>query len=319
MRKLRNYGACMAAAVLSAAVLLASCRHAGGGGGGGGAVYTPSSGSSGGGSGSAASTTATYTSYDSAGGYFNVNGGQYRTCTLTGNSTGGTITLSNGVAPNLTGSYGTPNGSVSLAAAPNVELKIEGCFTVTFNGVSHSYSYSVLITRELISIRGTGSNGTKVLYTAGAAVSSDSAAAATGSGIAPGSAGDPFNGTGWSINANETGAGFRFENGAVTPLGLYANSPAPYFSGPYTVSRTGDGYKVCFGFQEQSISGSYTGGTYNFFSLAYYTFTISDASTEEVQLAVEGIHARSQTGTHSYNYENQASYVMGLRFYRITQ
>ncbi|MBP5157830.1 MAG: hypothetical protein ILP18_08175, partial [Treponema sp.] len=104
-------------------------------------------------------TQAVYTSYDSAGGYFNVEGGQYRTCTLTGNSQGGTITLSDGILADLTGTYGTPDSTSArdtpgaLAAASNGELRIEGCWSVTFNGASTSYSYSILVNRELISIR----------------------------------------------------------------------------------------------------------------------------------------------------------------------
>lgn|GEM_PF-6170038 len=64
------------------------------------------------------------------------------------------------------------------------------------------------------------SAGTKVLYTAGAAVSSDSAAAVAGSGIAPGSAGDPFNGTRWPLNRSS-----RFDsalqNGFFSVLDFY--------------------------------------------------------------------------------------------------
>ena len=294
MRKLRNYGACMAAAVLSAALLLASCRHAGGGGGGG-AVYTPSSGSSGGGTEAAASTTATYTSYDSAGGYFNVNGGQYRTCTLTGNSTGGTITLSNGVSPNLTGSYGTPNGSVSLTAAPNVELKIEGCFTVTFNGVSSSYSYSVLITRELISLRCVGSNGTKILYTAGAAVSSDSAAAATGNGIAPGSTGDPFNGTRWSSYSINDEYPCLFKDGGVYRYtsvyknGAYEDEYQYWYS--YIVVKTSDGYKLCYDIKESTLENM-SGSAW---AVVFWSLTVPDASAVEGQKRLE---------THGYGYAN---------------
>ncbi|MBP5465181.1 MAG: hypothetical protein J6Y13_08450, partial [Treponema sp.] len=83
-------------------------------------------------------------SYDSTGGYLNVEGGQYQTCTLTGNSTGGTITLSNGTQANLTGTYGTTGNSsgragntVSLAASGSTEIKIEGCWTITFNGINN--------------------------------------------------------------------------------------------------------------------------------------------------------------------------------------
>ena len=112
----------MVSTILSAAAILSSCSSHGGSKDGGGAIYTGggSPGASGGSGGSSSSgggtTTAMYTSYDSAGGYLNVEGGQYRTCMLVGNSTGGTITLSDGIRDDLTGTYGTLDSSSGLSA-----------------------------------------------------------------------------------------------------------------------------------------------------------------------------------------------------------
>ncbi len=295
MRRLRNYGACMAAAVLSAALLLASCRHAGGGGGGGGAVYTPSSGSSGGGTEAAASTTATYTSYDSAGGYFNVNGGQYRTCTLTGNSTGGTITLSNGTGEDLSGTYGTPPSStVSLAASVNVEVRIEGVWVVSLyaSGSVSGCTFTMFVTSGFLTFKWTDRNGNECSCTGGAATNLSSNPDSDGTPISPGSAEDPFNGTEWDFSLGRTtNPAYRFDNGTCYCLGSYF--------GPYLVRRTSEGYKVCFNFVEIDYG---TIRNANPWAYAFMTFTISstDAIEPNDRIQTETFYIGDQLNLHEF-------------------
>lgn len=267
----------------------------------------------------AGTTQAVYTSYDSAGGYFNVGGGQYRTCTLVGNSQGGTITLSNGVLADLTGTYGNPDGTsgsspVALAAAAESgEIRIEGCWTVTFNGANRSYSYSVLVTKNLISIRCTGSDGTKALFTAGAAVSADHADAVAGGSVVPGSADDPFNGTRWGSTPSNNIGLFKFENGT-----FYRYTGHYEAFGPYTVKRTGDGYKVCFGFLEQSASGSNSNGSWDYWNLGYHTLTIRDAGATEAKYVVEVTLTYSGSGNAvNGTYDYSADY--SITYYKVTE
>ncbi len=295
MRKektMKNFLA-LAAALLSMTAMLASCSSHGGGSDGGGEIYGGGLGYTGGGSGATpagGTVRAVYTSYDRAGGYLNVEGGQYRTCTLTGNSNGGTITLSDGIKDDLTGTYGSasaPSGGTALAAAASVELRIEGCWSVSFSGADRNYSYSVFVTDELLSIRCSGRDGMTALITAGAAVSAEHASDMTGGGIAPGSAEDIFNGTKWT----NAGSGvlsdsylFKFEDGTVYRFGD-DDHPYAYPYGPYTVRRTGDGYKVCFGFYE--AGGTPAGGSSGIWQLAYFSLTLGGPGATEGDCVIE--------------------------------
>lgn len=260
-------------------LLCASCSSHGGGKNSGGPTYagggsSPSAGSE--------TTTASYTSYDSAGGYLNVEGGHYQTCTLTGNSTGGTITLSNGTQANLTGTYGTPGSSsgragntVSLAASDSMEIKIEGCWTITFNGVTTSGTYSLFATAGFISIRHTASNGSTIIVTAGAATDSTHAPAGEGVSIAPGSASDPFAGTEWGPISGTVF--WYFENGAAYN-GPKGNPNTTYF-GPYTVSQTSEGYKICFNFGELNVNN--TAIQYQAWAIGFCSITIQNENATE--------------------------------------
>lgn len=276
MRLERKWTRFMTAAA-AAVLLFASCSSHGGGKNSGGPTYavggnSPSAG--------AETTTATYTSYDSAGGYLNIEGGHYQTCTLTGNSTGGTITLSNGTQANLTGTYGTPGGSTGRAgnavslAADSIEIKIEGCWTITFNGATTSYTYSLFATVGFLSIQCIASNGSKLIVTAGAATDSTHAPAGEGVSIAPGSVSDPFAGTAWGITSDGYEQWY-FENGAAYS-GRRGNGS---YLGPYTVSQTSEGYKLCFGFAELSINN--TEIQYQAWAIGSQTITIQSAGAAE--------------------------------------
>ncbi len=120
--------------------------------------------SSSGSSASGQTATIAYKSSDSRGGYINVEGGQYKTCTLSGNSRGGTITLSDGVLANLTGTYGTPDSTVALAAADS--SVIEGSWSVTFQGITTTYSYSISVTNGHFAMKRTSSNGGEKFFSA---------------------------------------------------------------------------------------------------------------------------------------------------------
>lgn len=323
MNGFRHFTIVAAVAVAAvAAALLSSCSHGGSGGGSDGATYYGGglSGSGGSSSGTGGgTTTATYVSYDQAGGYLNIDGGKYQTCILRGNSEGGTITLTDGIKDELTGTYGSASGSgtalaasaVSLAATVSTEIRIEGCWTVTFGGLSRSYSYSVLVTRNLISIRCTGSDGTKGLFTAGAAVSADRADTLAGGNVVPGSADDPFNGTRWGGSLNSLSL-FKFVNGT-----FYRNSRQWEACGPYTVSRTGDGYKVCFFFLEQAASGSNSSRNWDHWSLAYLTLTTTGAGATEADYGTEVTTTYSGSGNAvngTYDYAQQNGTL-----YKVTQ
>ncbi len=241
-------------------------------------------GSSGGNGGSSSSsaegtTTVSYTSYDSLGDYLNIDGGQYRTCTLTGNSTGGMIVLSDGIKADLTGSYvamggGTRNSgsSLSLAATeiggiPNVipsGILIEGSFTVTFSSGITCY---IIVDKDFIIEKDISSSGQTVFHVAGkAARDYDSAGDVTS--IVPGSAEDPVNGTAWAIRSYSR-PDHRFDGGYVK------NLTGDKTFGPYTVSKTDEGYKICWGFW------SMTEPIFGYWHSLYYNFTIADANTTE--------------------------------------
>ena len=239
-------------------------------------------------------TQAVYTSYDSAGGYFNVEGGQYRTCTLTGNSQGGTITLSDGVLADLTGTYGTPSSSadgspvalaaassgdasVALAAESSVKLKIEGSWAVSFSGRTIRCSYSILVTNGMFALRESSENGTTRIYVGGNAAGGD-ASGWLGSYVASGSAVDPVNGTKWYSDSYSSHP-YLFKDG-----GFYEHSSdGKYeYSSPYIVGRTSSGYKIFYNIRE--YSGEYNIEGYiasSAWIMHSECFTISSSSATE--------------------------------------
>lgn len=126
----------------------------------GGSSGGSSSSSSSSSSGSNAVATVVFSSRDAQANYINVDGGHYQTATLNGNSTGGSITLSNGTKTDLTGTYGT----VALAAVGSTASSIEGTWNVSFSGVSGSYRITVKGTNFYL--YGSDNSGTKILYSA---------------------------------------------------------------------------------------------------------------------------------------------------------
>ncbi|MCR5622177.1 MAG: hypothetical protein K6G18_10015 [Treponema sp.] len=177
-------------ALVAASVMMSSCDYwdeewykEGGGTGNSTAPSASTSSGSGGSSGNPSSSTpattgrVAFTSSDSQNGYINVNGGQYRTCTLAGNSIGGTITLSNGTAADLTGTYGT----VALAAASN-GVTIEGSWPVTFAGVSGSFALAV--TGSGFTLSWTKPDGSVQTFTASSDAGSSGSSASAQSPVA---------------------------------------------------------------------------------------------------------------------------------------
>ncbi|MCR5621762.1 MAG: hypothetical protein K6G18_07880 [Treponema sp.] len=252
MVKLRKLITLMAMAV-SMAAMLASCDYWDEdwykGGKSESTAVAGSSGSSGSSSGSGetaateATTTVVYTSYDSRNGYLNIDGGQYQTCTLTGNSQGGTITLSDGIKADLTGSYvamgSTANAAANPVALSMIEISgsiIEGNFTVTFFG--GILTSKVLVTKDFLIAKSVASDGATFVYALGKAARNYEGAGG-GTGIVPGSAEDPVNGTKWKYIGSLY---YAFTDGYLN------NGP-----GPYTVSKTDDGYKICWGFWDNSM------------------------------------------------------------------
>lgn len=309
MKRFRHF-TLVAAVVAVAAVattLLASCSH---GGSGSGAAYT--GGGSSGGSGSpsgtgSGTTTATYVSYDQAGGYLNIDGGKYQTCILSGNSEGGTITLTDGIKDDLTGTYGVPaSGSggmalaasaVSLASSISVDIRIEGTWDVTVHasGTSSGISFTLFAAYGMITLKTTDHNGNTGKFTAGTATDIGNNPDSDGTPIIPGSAEDPFNGTDWGQRTALVGI-YRFENGSVyTSIGNF-------YICPYLVRRTSEGYKVCFNFAETNFEGNSNGTHYRQWSFGFNTFTIASMSaTESNDLEQTEFFSFSDCPTNSYN------------------
>ena len=197
-------------------------------------------GSSGSDSGSGSSSVAgrqqlVYTSTDSRNGYFTVNGGEYRTCTVSGNSSGGTVTFSNGTAPDLTGSFGQEVVAkalpVALSAAFVGDAIVQGRgWTLTFQ-YPMSCTYTAFVCDCFICIKEVSENGIETMFMVG-----DS------TGIVPGSADDPFSGNQYY--------GFYFENGVIYYGDIGSkrshNNEFPVYE--YIVKRADDGYKALFCF-----------------------------------------------------------------------
>lgn len=197
-------------------------------------------GSSGSDSGSGSSSVAgrqqlVYTSTDSRNGYFNVNGGEYRTCTVSGDSNGGTVTFSNGTAPDLTGSLGQEVVAKAIPVALSAAFVGDGIiqgrgWTITFQ-YPISCTYTAFICGWFICIKEVSENGIETMFMGG-----DS------TGIVPGSADDPFSGNQYY--------GFYFENGIIYYGDIGSkrshNNEFPIYE--YIVKETDDGYKALFCF-----------------------------------------------------------------------
>lgn len=272
--------------LILAAIMLASCSSHGGGSDSDGTIYAGGGlpGSGGGSSSSdGATTTVSYTSYDSRNGYLNIDGGQYQTCTLTGNSQSGTITLSDGIKSDLMGSYvamgNTANAATNLVALSSmIEVSgsiIEGCFTVSFR--NSACTCTVLVTKDFSIIKSSSGVHGIELCTGIAARSYDGTGEETG--IAPGSAEDPVNGTKWTHHSKVDPEYFRRviageTSGMVSFLGFENGYDNVSSESPYTISKIGNGYKICYSFWSMSNSlGEWS-------SIVYY-LTIPDAGATE--------------------------------------
>ena len=306
---------------LSLSILLISCG--GGGGGGSGAGGGNTNGSTG--TNSAQNYVQSYTSTDAANGYFNINGGQYRTIIFSGSQQGGTVTLTDGTGAELSGTYGEETFSRSSAsqsrAAYAVQTRaassnqLKGYFWVRFNGVAVGYTWSVMIVDHTIVIRGQALDGSVMHY----------AGTSNGTSITPGSAEDPFNGTSWGSSI----AGvvyIGFENGEITGLfadSLFSDSSTPYNidysagnatysriynrQNSYMVCKTSAGYKAYIMVFEMAEAYS-TNINYDMWGTGWWTFTIENTNATTGIFGVEAyihtnISGEAEAGTSALNLE----------------
>ena len=185
-----------------------------------------------------------YTSADSRNGYFNVNGGEYRTCTVYGDSNGGTVTFSDGTSTDLTGSFGQEVAAKAMPVALSAMFVGDGIvkgrgWTLTFQYPINN-TYTMFFGDCFICIKEVSENGIEKMFMGG-----------DGTGILPGSADDPFSGNQFY--------GYYFENGIVY-IGDYGtnllNTDCPIYE--YIVKNTDDGYKALFCFSSyQNDNGAF--------------------------------------------------------------
>ncbi len=207
-------------------------------------------GSSGSDSGSGSSSVAgrqqlVYTSTDSRNGYFNVNGGEYRTCTVSGDSNGGTVTFSNGTSPDLTGSFGQEVAAKAIPVALSAAFVGDGIiqgrgWTITFQ-YPICCTYTAFIGNCFICIKEVSENGIEKMFMGG-----------DGTVIVPGSADDPFSGNQYYA--------FYFENGVVYYGDIGSkrshNNEFPIYE--YIVKETDDGYKALFCFSSYRYESGFS-------------------------------------------------------------
>ena len=292
---------------LSLSILLISC---GGGGGGGGGSSGVGGGNSNGSNGtnSAQNYVQTYTSTDAANGYFNINGGQYQTITFSGSQQGGTVTLTDGIGAELSGTYGEETFSRSSANQTNAAYAVQsraagsnqlkGYFWVRFNdlAIGYGYTWSVMIVDHTIVIRGQALDGSVMHY----------AGTSNGTSITPGSAEDPFNGTSWAFVVGTIREPYiGFENGEIT--GPYVDRSNLYDidynaenatysriynrQNNYMVCRTSAGYKAYIMVFEISEAYS-TNVNYTMWGTGWWTFTIEN---ENATTGIFGVEAYTHT------------------------
>ena len=273
---------------VTAGFIFFSC---GGGGGGGG------SGSTG------ATQEYAYTSTDAANGYFNINGGQYRTITFNGTQQGGTVTLSNGTGSNLTGTYGEETSSRAAVSQSRVAdaSQLKGYFWVKFNGQTVGYTWTVTIIDYTIVIRGEALDGSIMHY----------AGSGSNVSIVPGSAEDPFNGTSWGdktvskdgtviytskpfvtfTNGNISGSHFDEIVPASTDID-YATATTQVKlvynrQKNYMVCKIAGGYKAYILAAEETFNSSAYNYNVHGWAVTWYTFIIENKDSETCSFGID--------------------------------
>ena len=119
--------------LLTTIVLMLAIVSCGGGGGGGGSSTVSTNDTT-------TTKQAVFESTNSANGYFNVNGGQYRTVTLNGTDESGTIVLSNSAngSADISGTYSAENNG-------RATFVTERTFVCTFSVTMIGYSYTMIM------------------------------------------------------------------------------------------------------------------------------------------------------------------------------
>ncbi len=202
---------------------------------------------------------AVYTSTDSDNGYFNINNGQYRTCTLEGTETEGTITFSDGIAEDLTGTFKSANSS-------RAAFNWNGVFTITFKlEILKNRTWTVTISKDIdtLSIKGTSSDGRECSIFCGHKLESN---------IIPGTEQDPVNGTEWKLNEYWH---FKFENGRYTEGS--SNS-----SKPYSITKTGNAYNIILSYSTIANTNIANSGL-SYTLDTYYILRLKDKDSIEAE------------------------------------
>ena len=251
--------------------------------------------------------TTSFTSTDSTNGYFNVNGGQYRTITFSGTDTNGNVTLSNGIAADISGTYTSANTSRAAVVEGNSYL-------FKLNGITHSYSATITTEGGIFIAETTADGNTSKLFIGGGE-----------STIPTGSSEDPFAGTKWystktaAENDSLYSYSFIFSNGRYYTKHDYEERDEEKGL-PYTVSKTADGgYKASWCTKPTSSQMTHTdsryNGSYTSTSFFNYTFIIKNSTATKGNNNSTIINTRfgtgyyeKQSGTSTYSSGNGTDY-----------